>query len=540
MGGRLGGRHAHLRRGWGLLRGRVLICLAALAALLNLIVLLAQSSQLVYSLYLSADNASALVLPAAAAQAPNASVTLGNYHFYEGWLLEVVTRGLPSMWRVWEGIPFLIAFAAIALLGWTVWRVYGAVAALLSAALLLAMSDELRQILLTPATHGYFVFHAVFLAAALVVVGQRAAAGPLRWWVVGVAALITSAVTMLGATDQLFEFVCLPALAATGCLGLWVTPSGASLKVAVFSVAVAGLSLLGAQEIDSAMAASRIVSSHFPIQFVAPGSILNNVGVAITAVASLGGGDFFGGSVKGAQILTFVLGLLVLGGALTILRVMWRTSSWTSAAEDAPAEFLFRAFWLFVAGISLMLFLLTSLPVDALTARYLPGVYTAGAALLPGIAVRSTGRRSLAAPALLAFAVLVAAAHLVNAVPAYGPGTQRPVAQSVLAFVRREDALRGYAPYWDAAVVSMQTSDRLQAYPVQPCSTGLCASPVNRLSSWYGPVAGVRSFLLLDPRTNVPQGFGTAPPKFGRPIASTHIGPYTVEVFGHDIASDLG
>lgn len=537
---RLGPLHPYVRWGYTRLRGRLLIAMAALVGLLNLVVLLVQAPQLVYSLYLSADNASSLILPAAATQAPSPTVTLGNYHFYEAWLVEVLTRGMPDVWRVWEGIPFLIAFLAIGLLGWAAWRVYGALAGALSAVLLLAMSDEMRQILLTPATHGYFVFHAVFLSAALVVVGQRAVTNRLRWWFVAVAVLISSAMTMMGATDQLFEFVCLPALVATGCLAMWAAPSWTSLKVAVFSVAVAGLSLLGAQEIDTAMAAGRIVSSHFPIQFVAPGSILNNLDVAVTAIANLGGGDFFGGSVKGVQVLTFVIGLLVLGGAVTILRTMWRTSSWEPGAEGPSAEFFFRAFWHLVAGISFVLFLFTSLPVDALTARYLPGLYTAGAALLPAIAVRATGRRSLAAPALLAFAALVAAAHLANGVPAYGPGSSRPVAQRIFAFLRREGAFRGYAPYWDAAVVSMQTRDRLQAYPVSPCPAGLCAFPLNRLSTWYGPVRGVRSFVLLDPRTSVPQTFGAVPPRFGRPIASSRIGPYTVEVFAHDVAADLG
>lgn len=57
-----------------------LVGLLALVALANLVVLLAQASALVHSLYLNADNASALVLAALAGHAPaGAVVNLGNH-----------------------------------------------------------------------------------------------------------------------------------------------------------------------------------------------------------------------------------------------------------------------------------------------------------------------------------------------------------------------------------------------------------------------------------------------------------------------------
>lgn len=203
----------------------------------------------VRSLYQNADSATALVLADGLGASHDASrvVTLGHYHYYEAWLLEKATAGLPDHWQLWEAIPFVIPFLGIALLMWAAWRALGAFAALLTAVIMVALGDEMREILFTPNTHGYFVAHTALLAGALVFLADRADRGRLTWPLLLGAGVPLTALSAVAGTDQLFEFVALPSFALAGCLGWWRHTGAAQRNIAIFCVAVAGISIIGCQ-----------------------------------------------------------------------------------------------------------------------------------------------------------------------------------------------------------------------------------------------------------------------------------------------------
>jgi hypothetical protein len=523
-------------------RDRWLVPTLLIAGAVNLVVLLAQLPGLVRSLYENADSATALVLADGLGASHDASrvVTLGHYHYYEAWLLEKATAGLPDHWQLWEAIPFVIAFVGIALMVWAAWRALGAFAALLAGVVMVALGDEMREVLFTPDTHGYFVVHAALLAGALVFVADRASRGRLTWQLLVGVGVPLAALSTLGATDQLFEFVALPSFALAGCLGWWRHPGADQRNIAFFCIAVCGVSIVGCQLLDSAMIENGVVSQLFPLAFVGAEALLSNVQVAVTAVAYLGGGSFWGAPVKGTQLLVFAVGALALVGVGALLRFLWRYASSLRVRErttSGPRD-VYLAFWMFVVALSLLVFTLSSLPDGLATARYLPGVFAGSAALLPTLMGSSTASRVSLATAVATFATLVATNHLIEGTPA-GLGPSRSASYDILNYVRAEDAAHGYAPYWDASVMAWQTRGALKVYPAIPYGPGLHPFPFNQISTWYTPVSGVRTFLVSDSRP-VPESFTTAPAPLGKPVSVAVFGSYTVDIYDHDIAEDLG
>jgi hypothetical protein len=512
------------------------------AGAVNLVVLLAQLPGLVRSLYENADSATALTLADGLGAGREASrvVTLGHYHYYEAWLLEKATAGLPDHWQLWEAIPFVIGFVGIALMVWAAWRAVGAFAALLTAVVMVALGDELREVLFTPDTHGYFVAHTALLAAALVFLADRAGSGRLTWPLLVGVGVPLAALSVLGATDQLFEFVALPSFALAGCVGWWRHPGAAQRNIAIFCAVVCGISIVGCQLLDHAMIESGVVSQYFPLAFVGAEALLANLQVAVTAVSYLGGGLFWGAPLKGTQLLVFAVGALALVGVGVLLRLLWRYASSLGVRErtTSASRDIYLAFWMFVVVISLLVFTLSNLPDGLATARYLLGVFAGSAALLPGLIGSPTARRASLATAVAIFATLVATNHLIEGTPS-GLGPPRSAAYDALNYVRAADADHGYAPYWDASVMAWQTRGALKVYPAIPYGPGLHAFPFNQISTWYKPVSGVRSFLVSDSRP-VPESFTAAPASLGKPVGVAVFGPYTVDIYNHDIAEDLG
>jgi hypothetical protein len=520
-----------------------LVRLALAVGALNFVVLFGQLRGMVHALYRNPDTATGLVLAGLdPAHDPARVVTLGNYHYYETWWLETLTRGLPGHWSIWEAMPIVIAFVAIALMAWTAWIAIGPFAAALTTVVMLALGDEMRQILFTPDTHGYVVAHAALLAAALVFLADRAGRQALSWRLLGGVGVALAALSAAGATDQLFEFVALPSFALAGCLGWWRHPGRAGRQIAIFSVAVCCAAILGGQLLDALMRSNLVVASPFPISFVAPTALLSNLQVTVASLAHLGGGSFFGAPVKGVQLLVLAIGLMLLPAAVALARLLWRhfASLGTRHSALTPARELYVTFWGLTVVFSVGAFALTNLPVDAGDARYLPAVFAGAAALLPALAMFRWQRRAVLSGAIALFAMLIAINHLIEGTPASSGGPPPIVAAEVQRFVRAEGADHGYAPYYDAPVMGWQTRGALKVYPVTPCGATLCAFLFNRINTWYGPLPGVRTFLVTDSRTTITTSFSAAPAAFGSPLATTAFGPYTVYVYDHDIAANLG
>ncbi len=514
------------------------------AAGLNVIVLLGQLRGLIHALFRIPDAASTEVIAALSANAgPGRVVILGNYPHYEAWWLETATRGLPGHWQLWEAMPFAIAFIGIASMAWAAWRSLGAFAALVTTTVMLSLGDAMREYLFTSATHGYVVAHGALLVVAVVFLIDRAARGGLSWrwlWGLGVPLI---ALTAVGATDEILEFVFLPSLAIAGCLLWWRHPGPAQRQVAAFCLAVCGASILGAELLDSLMRSQHVIASFFPITFVAPGNVVSNLQLTITSLAHLAGGSFFGLPVEGTNVLIFAVGVLALAGVALVLRSAWQYAKSLDGRHSAvpPAREFYLAFWMLVLVASIAVYALTSLPVNEETARYMPGAYAGTAALLPALAGQRAVQRALLASAIAVFATLIAVNHLIEGTPAGDAASPTPQTTSaMLHFVREHGAQHGYASYEVAPVATWETRSALRAYPVYTCGASLCPLPWEQVSTWYRPQGNVPTFLIANPATPPPTGIVNPPASWGPPAAIGHFGGYTVFIYGHDIASNLG
>jgi hypothetical protein len=538
-----------------------LLALLALVGVVNFVVLLAQGPELVHSLYLNADNASSLVLPALAGHAPAGSVVnLGDHPWYEPWWYMRATAGLPHYRQLWEIAPFVTGLLGIAAVSASAWLALGRLAALISAVALLAASEALRVVLYTPETHGLIVVHLGVLCVALLLVlrwsrARRPALG--RLLLLGVPLVLF---TGAGFTDQLLlvsglgPFVLAP-------LVCWLRlGSRAWRTVSAFALATAVLSGVLALLLAHVMQDQHVVHAPFPINFVSSEAILTGLQNLLVAFTTLGGGSFFGAPVSGVNLFTFVAGALVLLALAVTLRVLWRwggtlvqtvqrrAPARTRAAgpaqdkvSGAASRELFVAFWGLVLVFVLAAFVLTQLSAISANNRYLAGAWVALAALL-GILAARRGAAIVVVLAVAVFGALNIRAELAGGVPAAGPAPNQRLAGAIERFALAHGARVGYTGYWDSAPVSWETRFAIKLFPIQACGfpSGWCQFFNNDVSNWYVPRAHTHTFLLTDTRPGVPLAVTAPPTSFGHPIAGESLGEdLTIYIYGSDIAAHL-
>jgi hypothetical protein len=527
---------------------RLLVVFAGLVGVANLVVLLAQAPALVRSLVLNADNASTFVLPALAGRAPAGSVVnLGNHPWYEPWWFMRATAGLPDYRQLWEAAPFVLALLGIAVAAACAWWALGRLAGLLCAVALLAASEPVRGIVDVPESHGLIVLHAAVLCLALLFVCGRAQRGRLTPAVLVLVGVPLVVFTGAGLTDELLLVSGLGPFVLAPLLCLLRLRSRVWLTVSAFALATGVLSGLLAVFLAHVMREEHVVHAPFPIVFVGAEAILASVQNLITTLASLGGGDFFGESVGVESVLTFAAGALTLAAIAGILRTLWRwacstADTSTPASTQVAARELFVAFWGLVLVLTLAVFALTSVSATTGDGRYLIAAWVAIAALLGILATRPVARAVLVLAVAL-FGVLNVRSEISAGVPPAGVGPDQRLAGAIEHFALAHGARVGYASYWDAAPVTWETHLRVQAYPIQPCSTptGLCRFYAIQIDTWYSPRPDTSTFLLTDTRSTVPLAVTAPPASLGPPVAQEAVGEgLTVYVYDHDIAADIG
>jgi hypothetical protein len=526
-----------------------LVALLALIGAVNLLVLLTQGPALVHSLYLNADNATALVLPALAGRAPAGSVVnLGDHPWYEPWLFMRVTAGLPGYRALWELAPFLTGLLGIAAVSACAWRALGRLAGLLCGVTLLAASEALRALLYTPDAHGLIVLHLGVLCGALLIVQRRAVRGALTPGALLALGVPLVLFTGAGLTDQLLlasglgPFVLAP-------LACWLRRGSRAWRaVSAFALATGVLSALLALLLAHVMQEQHVVHAPFPVDFVGSEAILAALQNLIVAFATLGGGAFFGASASGVNLLTFLAGALALLALGATLRALWRWGSLPPripqppSRETGPASReLFVAFWGFVLVFVLAAFALTALSASSGNNRYLLGAWIAVAALLGILATHPVARTALVVGVAL-FGVLNVRAELAADVPAFGSAPNQRLAGAIERFAAAHGASIGYGGYWDASPVTWETHLGVELFPIQACGfpSGWCQFYNAYISSWYIPRAHTRTFLLTDTRPGIPLEVAAPPASFGHPIAGESLGEgLTVYVYAGDLAAHL-
>ena len=507
------------------------------------LVVLVRLPHIIGVLYTDGDVASAPMIAALVGHAPSSrTVLLGQFPWYESLWFMRLTHGLPGYREIWEAAPVAFTAVGYGLVVACAWVCFGRTRALLVGALLAGITVALRKTLFTLDFHGPLVIHDCVLLAALVLVLRAR----LNSWAVGALAALAGAITALGvASDKTMFIAGIVPMLLVGIL-LWArTGRARERRAALFAFVVCALAVLGGELAAMAMHNDRVTPTGYAVSFVAPNHLVANLEIFIDAFAYLVGGNFFGAPAGGTSFLTFAAAVLGFAALFAVVRWLWRRAPRLLARvaeEESPraaAAAGYILFWALVLSCLTAGFVLSSSPTEASSARYIAGDFVAVAALLPVLAPLE--RRAAHAALALTISLFLALCLYFDLSEITGPPSPYPSGRTVgeiESYLLAHNATRGYAPYWDAADVTWGTHLRIQAYPLERCTTalGVCPMALNQILSWYEPSGAHATFLLTDLTTvsNIP-----VPDPFGTPVAQATFGNVHVYVYDHDIATAL-
>jgi hypothetical protein len=512
-------------------------------ALVYVLLLLGEARSLVQAVYLSADVSSGPMIAELSDQAPAGSeVVLGNFPWYEAYWFETVTRWVPAHRQLWEVAPYLFSLAGIACVAWSAWKVAGRWAGAMVAVALGCASAGLLSYQFAWSIHAAVLFHAPLVGAFLVLCVARG--GTIgRPALHMTAAVALTLVTALGvASDRLTLVTAVVPLAVAGLAVAWLAGGSLRKPLALTAVGVAAGSVVIGLIVAALARDAGIRAADFPIRFTTFERLGPNVRLLFESLAYLAGGDFGGKDPTVSSVLELLCAAAVAVGLVWAARYARRFAGQATADPVRAAHVLF---WSCAGGFAAITFLVSTLPVDKFSSRYVIVTLYAIPALL---AVAVAGARDWRRAAVVGGVALVALSGLFSLarrdLQDNAPGYPTGAVSGPLADLVREERLdHGYAGYWDAAPLTWQTKAVARVYPVQPCTpatpqkAGYCPFPFHRIDSWYRPSRGARTFLVIDPTQ---PGVQAPDPRFGRPERVEQIGQLEVRVYGYDIASRLG
>jgi hypothetical protein len=486
-------------------------------------VLAATFGSLVGSLYSSADVAAAPYIGQLWTAAPSgAHVVLGHIAWYEALWGEWLTRGWPLHRQLWEVGPWLVSLAGIALVAWATAKAAGRFAAMLVAVSLVCAGAGLISYQFPAAIHALTWVHVCLLGCFLVFVADRGRAHPLLWTAL---VLVTAGGV---ASDRLLVLAGVaPFVLAAAVLGRRSFVSAAVLAV---------VSIAGAQAIVAEMQAAHVRADRFTVRFGGWHRLGPNVRILGHALLYLFNGDVGRPRVEARWLLGLACALVLAAAALLAISSVFRYRN----ADRVRAVHL--TFWWLAGSLLATVFVLTNVPVDRFSARYIVGlgyaivVVAAVAAARKGLLARSVA--ALCVCVLVTGSIVTLLAHDLQESSSTYPSTA--LAGKLLRFAQASGIRYGYAGYWDAAPLTWETKAHVQIYPVGPCPTaaGICGFPFNRISSWYVPRPATRTFLVVDPAR--PAGLAGFLSGLGRPERSARVGRLSVFVYDYDIAARFG
>jgi hypothetical protein len=524
-----------------------LAALLTLVGVLSVLVALAQAPDFIRWVYQNADPATGFVLPQLAGHLPpGTAIDLGSHSWYEAWWFMRATVDLPGHFIIWEAAPYFFAFVGIAAVAWSARLALGWRSALYCAVALLAIGNDLGQVDFEPDARVGMLLHLGLLCGALLWVWERSRDGlaSTRWLIAGGLAL--TAFTAAGVTDQLLIFDGVIPFILAACLWWWLNKTTAARTVAVFAVATGAGSVTGGAILSKIMEHEGVAASLslHSFQFVQAANIVASLANTVSAWTALGNGAFFGTTVTSASVLAcFLAGLSLLALAASS-RMLWRSTSawWTARSSStlssaAGSRDLFVAFWGLVVIITLASYAFTSTGQSSVS-RYLISAWVGVAALLGAIVTTRHGRMLMSA-AIAVFAVVIAGQNVKDGIPQATLGYTPSQVTQISHFVEEHGAVIGYAGYWSASNFTWATRFKVKVFPVWSCPLrpgSVCRQQFASISSWFIPRRDTRSFLITgDQSLAIP-----APPTtFGKALATATFGPYTVRVYGHDVAAQF-
>ena len=443
----------------------------------------------------------------------------------------------------WTGPVLTVAMGL--LLVRTAHVVLGRKGTLLTSVLLLVLPTVVLWPLLFPDNHITTYAAAVLLAWHLVL-DLRCRRSVLRSALVGIilgVGLVTD--------PQLLAFGVVPYIATIAVLRRRVTAQQVRSMLGTLCAAViaAGASFL-------VMRAQGISTVS-----ILPGSsgisgVIRGIGLAVQTLAWTIGGGWYGHAISVLAVGLCIVAALSLV-AMVIVGVRQRVETEEPSAP-APSLDGYALFWgiAFIVLLGAFVFLGYGAGGAPMQGHYLVGCYLAAAALLPVIVIRY-GPTALAqwrsrgvVVALVAVAVFSVFA-VNNAVSTatfdaslFYDQLQVPAADDPLPVLLAHGLTRGYAGYWESYDLDWRSNGVLSVWPLLGGATA-CSGGAASLCPYdfapkgeYTPTAG--STFIITPWTG--ESCGKSLPSaaiFGPPEVVYTRGPYTISVYGYDVASRL-
>jgi hypothetical protein len=488
-------------------------------------------------MYANSDIASAPVIAQLLPDQGSGHVVLGYYPWLESLFALDLTRWVPSHIAFWKAAPFLVYGATVALTGWTVWRTMSLKSGVLVSLAMAAPAPLVIYLLGAPDQRLPALAHAVLLAAFLVTTPSLA-----RWnrpqrvvWAMALAVTLAPGV----ASDLVIVLgAALPFVTAIGLgwrLGLVPRPVAALAGGAALAGSLAGFAL-------------ERLAEHFEIVYAPPGwgvsspsTAVSNAWLLLKEIALFAHGKFDTGpgTVDALDLAWIAAGVTAIAAALFLAVMLVRAARPFLTDEDrSPSARLLAIYWC----VSLVLvagpFVFTTVPVGINSVRY---VFILWPALLTLAAILFARRAHIWLASLALVSALIGCVELGRGL--YTPGVAiQPTPDEVARLERiaeANDLDHGYAGYWDAMPITLESDFKVRAYPIEPCgATGYCPFHLHAIESWYSPKPGTRTFYVVGDQDLMPP-LGPPPASWGPPAKTIHVGHLTLYVFDYDIASRL-
>jgi hypothetical protein len=379
--------------------------------------------------------------------------------------------------------------------------------------------------------------HAVLLAAFLVTTPSLARWGWPARSVWATALVITLAPGV--ASDLLIVLgAALPFLAAVA-IGWRLRLIPAEIAALAGGACIVGG--LGGWGLERLAEHQRFVYNHPDFGVASPDTAVSNAWLLLKVVALFAHGQFVTAPppVEAVDVVRIGVAIATIAVVIVLLLALIRVARplLTDAGRPAASRLL-AIYW----GVSLVLiaavFIFTSVPVGLNSVRY---VSTLWPALLTLVAIVYARRAHLWLAILAAASALIGCAELERGL--YTPPVVVQPTHAEVAELQRiassNDLDHGYASYWDAMPITLESDFAVRTYPIEPCGrVGYCPFQLHVIESWYSPKPRARTFYVVGDQALEPP-LGPPPTSWGRPTKTLRVGHLTVYLFDYDIASKL-
>jgi hypothetical protein len=433
-------------------------------AMVFVAVLAVRFTGIINATYRSADVVSAPVIGWLLDGAPHTrDVRLGNFGWYETLWFEQLTGWAPAKRQLWDVAPYLFSLLGAGLVTWSTWRLAGRAVAIVTGVLLFCQAPGILTVHLAGTLHGTSWWHLALLDAFLVWL----LTGPRRAIELWPATVVVTFFTATGAAaDPLAAAYGVGPFVLAAAYVVWRERSRA-LALPLGLVAVGGA--VGAKVLISLMRDAGYTTVDQHVTLAQADHNVPNARIASEGLAGYVNGAFFGMPLDaraGLTLLCAAVGVAALWFAVRRARAMVPAHASLPVALAAHLVFLATA-----ALLSIAAFVLTSVPVDQLSAmRYLGPTFYALAVVVPLAATSIRARRLITVGAGVIVIANVASLVRDDLVDEAAALPSQGTANDLVRVARRDGLDHGYAAYWDAAPLTWASRFKVKVYPVNDCT----------------------------------------------------------------------